>query len=341
MFALVASPFACAAALTAPHDSCPMTTSSGMCRCSAPYSRRRKNRLVDHFTGRADHEQLAQADVEDVFRRHSRVGAREHHRRRVLARGKLLTTVHTERCRRRGVPHIAVVPRLQQAKGLLRRVGGQQRRHRRQPSPTPSTIATAAVTRNLTVIDTPGVWNATMEIDRQRQILSVLRNCTGRPSVRGLDLQGHQSSRSVGGGAFRPHGCQCEEAARAVCRAVVARAGGTAGSVVGCNDSARFPRPATSANTCGSCPRGRIIWARHTASRTPSGFSRSSRSGAGTRGSRPTTCSFRRRRSGWSRWWRRPGSRRRWRSRRSRSIRRRGRRPSSFRRSTRTRSTAT
>src|SRR5678815_3253764 len=38
MLGLVGSSLACAAAVTAPHDSWPMTTSNGIWRCSAPYS---------------------------------------------------------------------------------------------------------------------------------------------------------------------------------------------------------------------------------------------------------------------------------------------------------------
>ena len=67
--------------------------------------------------------------------------------------------------------------------------------------------------------------------------------------------------------------------------------------------------------------RVRTISARRTTRRTPSGFSRGSRSGAGTRRSRPSTCCSRRRRSACSSWSARRRSRPRSRSRRRRSIR--------------------
>ena len=77
------------AACTAPQPSCPSTTKSGVCRCTAAYCIDAHHFRRDHVAGDAHDEQLAEARVEHQFRRHARVAAAEDGGVRALALGEI------------------------------------------------------------------------------------------------------------------------------------------------------------------------------------------------------------------------------------------------------------
>ena len=79
------------AAVTAPHDPWPMTTSSGVCRCSAA-SRCSQGCVVGDVARDADGKQVTETLIKDDLRGHTRVGAAQDHGERVLATDEALLT---------------------------------------------------------------------------------------------------------------------------------------------------------------------------------------------------------------------------------------------------------